>query len=261
MAYLHLIYIDFKNSFVYKIDTVIGIFSSVLSLYMYIFLWRALLGGEAADVAALREMVTYQAIGVLLVICYDMEVASLVGGKVMDGSISMDFIKPYSFALSMLCGSIGRTAGNFVKKGIPYLAMAFLITGFQLQIRLDMFPVFCVVVLGNMLLYWLIFFSIGLLHFILISAKWFRKIMGDLIKILGGSVVPIWYFPKQLAGIVLALPFGLLFQFPQSVLIGKLSMQEIRTNLLLLYVWVIVFALAAVILWRISVRFITIQGG
>ena len=109
--------------------------------------------------------------------------------------------------------------------------------------------------------YWLIFFSIGLLHFILISAKWFRKIMGDLIKILGGSVVPIWYFPKQLAGIVLALPFWLLFQFPQSVLIGKLSMQEIRTNLLLLYVWVIVFALAAVILWRISVRFITIQGG
>ena len=261
MAYLHLIYIDFKNSFVYKIDTIIGIFASVLSLYMYIFLWKALLGGDAADALALREMVTYQAIGVLLAICYDMEVASLVGGKVMDGSISMDFIKPYSFALSMLCGSIGRMAGNFVKKGIPYLIMAFLITGFQIQIRLEMLPLFIVVVLGNMLLYWLIFFSIGLLHFILISAKWFRKIVADLIKILGGSVVPIWYFPQTLAGIVLALPFWLLFQFPQSVLIGRLSISEIRMNLLLLYVWVMIFVFVAAVLWRVSVKYITIQGG
>ena len=250
-------YIDFKNSFVYKADTVLGIIAGILSLYMYIFLWRAMLG----ESAALSEMVTYQAFGIFLGFCYDSGVASLVGGRVMDGAIVMDFIKPYNYAASMLCGSLGRMTGNLVKKGIPYLAAAFLTTGFQVRMQTAMLLPFLLIMAGNMFLYWLIFFCVGLLHFMLVSAGWFERVMKDVIKLLGGSVIPLWMFSGFLSGTASLFPFWILFQLPQSMLAGTAALDELGKPICMLFVWIAVLTATAYLLWKLAVRRITVQGG
>ena len=259
MAYTKIFCIELKNALVYKADTVIGIFASILNLYMYICLWTALLGAD--NTRMIQEMTAYQAIGIFLSVCYDSDTAAQVGSRVMDGSISMDLIKPYSFAVGMFFSSLGRMAANLLKRGIPYLIATICFTGFYRYIKIAYIPIFIVSVAGTVFLYWIIFFIIGLLHFVLINARWFQKITRDVIKILGGSVVPLWYFPTGLGKIAFAMPFWLLFQFPQSILTGKITIHEILTNMCLLYGWGIIFAGLAAVFWTIAVKKLTIQGG
>ena len=173
----------------------------------------------------------------------------------------MDFIKPYNYAASMFCGSLGRMAGNLVKKGIPYLAAAFLTTGFQVRMQAAMLLPFHLIMAGNMFLYWLIFFCVGLLHFMLVSAGWFERVMKDFIKLLGGSVIPLWMFPEFLSGTASLLPFWILFQLPQSMLAGTAALDELGKPICMLFVWIAVLTATAFFLWKLAVRRITVQGG
>lgn len=259
MAYIYLIYLSAKNSLVYKTDVLLGILANCLSFYMYILLWSYLLK-DASD-AELQQMIAYQAIGVLLSGCYDPSVASCVGSRVMTGSIEMDLLKPYNYALNTLCDSIGRTLGTLAVKGLPYLAAACLTTGFYLQLQLKMIPLFLLVVVSSIFLYWIFFFIIGLLHFILTSAKWFTKITRDLLKFLGGNMIPIHYYPAPLRIAVGWLPFRLIYQFPQELLIGSVSPSDIVRNLCLLYLWIGIGMLSAYSLWTAARRILSIQGG
>ena len=260
-AYFEIMKINLKNSLVYRLDSFIGILGSIISLFIQIYLWKALLGDSTVKGINLQDMVTYQTIGILFRIFYDNTVAREVGGKVMDGSIAMILIKPYNFALSMFAGTLGKMTSGFVRTGLPVIAIIVLTTGFKIKVTPLNAVVFIIVVIMNIFLNWLIYYIIGLIHFVLVSAKWFSKIMGDVIRIFGGGIMPLWFFPGVLKKISFYLPFQLLYQFPQSLFINKISSEEIIFNIIIEVVWITILSCIAKFLWFIGIRKLVIQGG
>ena len=112
-----------------------------------------------------------------------------------------------------------------------------------------------------MFLYWLIFFCVGLLHFMLVSAGWFERVMKDVIKLLGGSVIPLWMFPGFLSGTASLFPFWILFQLPQSMLAERPHWMNLVSPYVCFFVWIAVLTATAHLLWKLAVRRITVQGG
>ncbi len=59
--------------------------------------------------------------------------------------------------------------------------------------------------------------------------------MKDVIKLLGGSVIPLWMFPGFLSGTASLFPFWILFQLPQSMLAGTAALDELGKPICMLF--------------------------
>lgn len=260
-VYYEIIKISIKNSVVYKLDTLISIFGSIITLYVQIYLWKALFNGNSIDVVSLSDMITYQIVGVVLGLIYMNTVALEVGNKVRDGSIAIELIRPYNFAISMFFKELGNTISGFVIKGLPVIIFAIVVFNFRLKTSLVDLLLLLIIFILNILIYWLMHYIIGLLHFIFINAVWFIRILGDTIRILGGGVIPLWFFPDILRKISLFLPFQLLYQLPQSIFINKISANELITGIITELAWISVLGLLSLYLWSIGTKKLVIQGG
>lgn len=253
-TYYEIMKIAWKNSFAYRLDTLIGILGSVIALYVQIYLWRSLYGDYSISVLSLQDMVTYQIMGIVLSLLYADAVAREVGGKVLDGSIALELLRPYNFAAGMFFRTLGQTLSGFATKGAAVLIFAALVFHFRLNVGLlDAFLLMVAIGL-NIMIYWLLHYMIGLLHFTFLNATWFVRILRDTIRILGGGVIPLWFFPDVLRKISYFLPFQLLYQFPQSLAVQKISTGELLFNLAMAGSWIVLLGLGTFFLWKMGVK-------
>ncbi|MFB9330205.1 ABC transporter permease [Paenibacillus aurantiacus] len=261
-AYLEIVKISIRDSFAYKFDTFVGIFTNLFFLATQVLLWKALLEYSTSINTTLVEMALYLIIGRICITFYIDSVAYQVGHHVMEGSIAMELIKPYYYSMKMFCISIGMSISSFVVKSLPLVIIIPILTSMtDIEIPLGNLLLFAVALPLNMMMYWLMSYIIGLLHFILINAGWFVRILNETIAILGGAVIPLWYFPGAMQAICAYLPFQLLYQFPQSLIINKITNEEILRNFLLQLCWIGVFGIVAGLLWQFGKKRLIIQGG
>lgn len=262
LVYYEVIKINIKNLLVYRLDTAIGILGNIFSLFVQIYLWTALFHQNEIAELSLNEMITYQVFGILLGTLYNGGAAWIVGQQVRDGSIAMELIKPYNYSLSNLAASLASSLTDFVLKGLPVLVLALLTQKpFLPDLHFWKVLLLMAVILCNIVLFWLMHFMIGLLHFSLINAGWFSRILADVIRILGGGIIPLWFFPGTLKSIFQYLPFQLLYQFPQSILINKITNYEIARNGILLLGWTGLIMVTVIYMWRMNIKKLVVQGG
>jgi ABC-2 type transport system permease protein len=81
------------------------------------------------------------------------------------------------------------------------------------------------------------------------------------IRILSGSLVPVWFFPESVQRICNLLPFVYIYQGPLGIYIGKTTGRAVAHTLALQAVWaVLLFALLSLVWRRVQSR-VMIQGG
>lgn len=253
--------ISFKNSVAYRFNTLVSILTNVFVLLVQVSLWTALITNTDTAVITLSEMITYLTIGVLLTLFYNPEVAHAVGSKVQDGSIGLNLIKPFSFSAFMFFQSAGLILSDLFVKGLVFLIFAFIVFDIHLNTTFANVALLCIVLPMNIFLFWLMHYIIGLLHFIFINAGWFARVLRDTIQLLSGAVIPLWFFPDVLKQVAYFLPFQILYQFPQSLVINKISSDEIIHNIIVQIGWLVILIIIARLLWTVGTRKIVIQGG
>jgi ABC-2 type transport system permease protein len=259
--YIQTIKITFKNSIVYRFNTIVSILATIFTLSLQILLWKSLLTYRTDTIITLEQMIVYQTAGIVLGLLYNASVADEVGNKIKDGSISFNLMKPYYFSGFMIAHSIGNSIFDFLVKGTVVTIVAYFFYGFHITVESIHVFLFCLVVCLNFFLFWLMNYIIGLLHFILLSANWFTRILRDTITISSGAIIPLWFFPGGLREIALFLPFQLLYQFPLSLLTGKITPNEIIRNFLFEFFWIGVLSFVAYLLWKQGIKKLVIQGG
>lgn len=260
-AYYEIIKIALKNTFAYRLDTWINVFGSMISMTVQIYLWKALYAEHHIEQLPLDDMIAYQILGTVLRLLYVDAVAREVGNRVLDGSISMELIRPYNFAVSMFFRTLGSTLSGFIVKGIPVIGLVMIFFPFRVNTSLLNVLILLVVVILNILIYWLLHYMIGLLHFTFLNAGWFVRILRDTIRTLGGGVIPLWFFPDVLKKVSYFLPFQLLYQFPQSLFVNQITAEQLALNLIAEGFWIAVLALGSCYLWKLGVKKLVIQGG
>ena len=87
------------------------------------------------------------------------------------------------------------------------------------------------------------------------------QVKKHLLRLLSGSIIPLWFFPDWFANILKALPFAYIYQLPLDIYIGKSSDAEVLQMMTIQAIWLAVLLLAFFIVSRRATRKVMIQGG
>ena len=80
-------------------------------------------------------------------------------------------------------------------------------------------------------------------------------------KLLSGSIFPLWFFPAGFRRVLELLPFMNIYQLPLGIYIGQYSMEEILLRTALQMVWCGALWLLFDILQKKASAVVLIQGG
>ncbi len=244
----------------YRFDVFTSIGSFALRIYLLRMVWVALYARNAAPHGLpLHAILTYSAVALLMGLVLDVDQVSSLYTKLHDGSIVSDFMRPISVPLYFFADGTGEVLFH-ASLVVPSLVLALFIVhidvpsagtlaAFALSFVLGYFVGFCINFILNCTAFWTLE-----IHAVQLIVTW-------LTDLLGGELVPLVFFPVALQHALFALPFAAMFSTPLLIYVGEIGPDRYASALGIQAIWLVVLALASVVIWRAGSRRIVVQGG
>jgi len=259
-AYIEYAKRAFNKSLIYRVDSLAGIISTVVIIFVNISIWRAIYNEEEILAGTqLKLTITYIALSFLIQSIFAMD-DTFVAQRVGSGEIATDFLKPVNFRLFVLSCNLGELCFKIIQM-IPALIICIFVFNLLPPFSFSSAVYF---ILSLILSYFLLYY----LNFIVwISSFWFYQIYSlsmikeALVLILSGAFIPLWFMPAWLFRYVNLLPFASIYYSPISTYLGRLDGSEILFSFARQLIWIIVFWGIGRLLWAKAVKKLVIQGG
>jgi ABC-2 type transport system permease protein len=251
----------FKSQINYRLATIMGLLGSALLIFVQFCLWKVLIGSTVRAGVTLAQMVAFVAITEAVGTLTRGNFANELGISIRDGSVVMHFLRPASYQLYLFSTHMGSNTYGLLTRSLPVVIMSAILVGFPLPpsfTHLLLFVVFTL--LGIIIMFELIYIT-GLLAF-WTQATWFLSWYTEAgLIFFGGTVVPLWFYPRFLEGITVYLPFRYISFEGINYYMGKMPLSQAGTSLAMSIFWVILLFLIGKLLWRMVQKKITINGG
>jgi ABC-2 type transport system permease protein len=122
-------------------------------------------------------------------------------------------------------------------------------------------PLFLVSAAESMLINWLIAALFGMIAFTAVNIDALIQVKKHLIRLLSGSIIPLWFFPPSVSRVLSLLPFVYIYQLPLSIYIGKGSRAEHLMQMRLQLVHLVILSVIFFVMQRQVTRKVLVQGG
>lgn len=250
-----------KSETIYRSATLAGAASALLSFLIQVFLWKALLGTGIKQDTSFSDMLLYVVINSFLLELTRANVAGIIENAMIDGTISMELLRPMSYKYYMLANTFGKNIYGTLTRTVPVLLLSvFLVSGASLPDLphglLFAFSAF----LGALLLFEVTYLA-GLLAFWLQRCWFIRFYVNGLIRIFGGTMVPLWFYPEFLKTISYWLPFRYMTFEPINFFLGKTPIGEAWLPILAALLWLLGLNCLDQLMWRAAAKKLTVNGG
>ncbi|RMG39931.1 MAG: daunorubicin ABC transporter permease [Candidatus Dadabacteria bacterium] len=264
-AYTAFIRTAFLKMLAYRMRYYTGIFTYLLFVSVYYFIWQAIYSGRAAGASVngftLSEMVTYVAAGWIARSFYHSNIDWEINELVRSGQISNFLLRPVNLQAVMLSQAIGESAFRLLFFSIPISVVIFSLFPANPPANLtDFFLFFLSTLLGFVVLA-SINFCIGMLAFSLKSVRGVIRTKQSLIMLLSGLLLPLPFFPAWLRIALEWLPFKAISYVPLQFYLGKIAAEKVPLTLATQSLWAIIMLLLGQYLWHRAIARLTIQGG
>jgi len=262
-TYLYIIKMRVLVNLAYRFEVYFSIITNVILLVASIFLWKSAYAGNVADVSGLglQEMITYTIISFLLTALFSCNVQDTIYSKVRQGTVATDLYRPISLLGSYLADDLGSAISSLVNKALPLFIIASLLFDPPMPDSTLSFILFLPSSLLSYAILWLLSALVGLIAFWVMELGNLGIVKDAIIKILSGSIVPLWFFPDWMQRISAFLPFQYTFQTPIGIYIGFINPQDAFIAMLVQLVWVVVLLVALHFFWKVTKTKTLIQGG
>ncbi|KGR73154.1 ABC transporter permease [Streptococcus phocae subsp. salmonis] len=248
------------NFFLYRLGDVMGAFVAF-------YLWRAVFDASKQSLIngfTLSDMTFYIIMSFVTGLLTYSNSSFMIGEEVKDGSIIMRLLRPVHFATSYLFMEIGFRGIIFISVGLPFLFLM-AITKVQAGIPLFQLLLTLLLYLISVLLAFLInfYFNIcfGFSAFVFKNLWGSNLLKNSLVAFMSGSLIPLAFFPKQVAIVLGFLPFSSLVYTPVMIAIGKYGLQQSAKAIGLQLFWLIMMVTMSQVIWKAVQNHLTIQGG
>ncbi len=81
------------------------------------------------------------------------------------------------------------------------------------------------------------------------------------VRVLSGSLVPLWFFPAEVQRVSEWLPFQYTYQTPIGIYIGIMPARDAMQAIGIQALWVVILALLLAWIWKRARSKVMIQGG
>lgn len=255
----------FLSSLAYRNEVWANIFGKLVQVFARVAIWLAIYAGVGATVVdgvSLQQMVTYALLGGIVMGATRHEnVLNEIGRALKTGDVAIWLLKPLSYPLYLFANESGSFLYRLLTQVIPTIAVTALFYG--------MLPPESLFHGAMFLAYWALAFTLlflmsafaGLMAFWLMTSFSLDWMLGALMHLFAGLLVPLWFYPEPLATIARHLPFAWVAYYPNAVYLGRLSVGETWQYLGLGLFWVGLFLAGVAWLWHRAATRITVQGG
>lgn len=260
-TYLEFALKKFQNKMAYRLEFFMGIINTVITIVVYLCIYKALYG-NAEEIGG----ITFSMVATHFVISLGLSGAfeyneMFLQDKVHDGSITNEFLKPVNFIFRLLAENIGEGVFKVVFNFLPAVVITLLYTKLcPPDSILNLIVMIFSVALGYLIL-WLIGFIVQTWSFWLFSVWGIMTIKNVIVKILSGSLLPLWFMPDVVKKIIAFTPFESIYFTPIQIYLGEIQGIEILQKMLIQIVWIVVLWIIANIFWKKGTKKLVVQGG
>ncbi|TFE28945.1 ABC transporter permease [Cohnella luojiensis] len=264
-AYGYFIKMRVLTALAYRFEVWIGMVGDIIMLAASVYIWKAAYGngvvGSGGFDVGLQNMITYTVISVLLASVFQTGVQNTIYTQVREGNIALDFMRPLPLLGIYLSDDIGSMVSALVNKAIPLIVAAVLLFGFPLPAGAGAFAGFLVSSLFSFVILWLMSAMVGMVAFWVAELGNLGMVKDAVVRVLSGSLVPLWFFPDAVQNVSEWLPFQYTYQTPIGIYIGVTTAGDAVRAICIQGIWVIILGLLLAWIWKHARSKVMVQGG
>ena len=262
VKYLEFFRISFLSILAFRARYYVGIVSYIVYIAVYHAIWTAVYK-HSTDIAGfdLASMTTYVAVGWISRSFMFNNLDRDIEARVIDGSLSMDLLKPVDFQGMQYARVFGEGLFRLVLFALPCAVVAFPMFGVSWPASFGAFLKFALSSALGALVFTNLNFMVGALALPLRSIEGIAWAKQNLFQFLSGLLVPFAFLPPGLATVLSWLPTAGISHTPLEFYLGRLPGAEGWNALALQAAWALITLLAGRALWNVLIRKVTIQGG
>lgn len=251
----------FQSKMAYQVEFFMGIVNTVISILVYLCIYKALYGGaESIDGITFSMVATNFVLSLGLSSAFEYN-EMFLQDKIKDGSIATEFLRPVNFILRLLSENIGEGIFKVVFQFLPAVAITLLYTRLcPPKSVVNFLMMLFSICLGYMIL-WLISFIIQTWSFWLFSVWGILTIKNVFVRILSGTLLPLWFMPAGVRKLIAFTPFESIWFTPVQIYLGQLQNVEIVEKIAIQLGWIFILGIFAGAFWKKGTKKLVVQGG
>jgi len=254
--------IGFVNILAFRLRYFTGIFTYLINVTVYYFIWSAVFrSGGAIAGYDLGQMLTYVAVGWILRSFYWNTVDQEMSYEVLEGKIVNELIRPLSVQGMWLARAAGESTFRLMLLTAPTAVLVVLLFPVRGPSSAAHLALFCAAALGSFVLVGAINFLIGTCAIHLTSILALIRAKFWMMELLSGVLIPISFFPDWARAPLAWMPFEHIAYTPLQIYLGKLTTGQAARMLVVQWAWAAALIWLGALWWRSSIRRITIHGG
>ena len=250
-----------KSELTYRSAALWGIVSAVLGFLIQVFLWQALLGTGIRSDTSFPDMLLYVLINQFMLQLTLTNVAGMIENAMIDGTISMELLRPVSYKGYMLSQTLGKNIYRSLTASVPILILSLFFLSKAVLPDVVHIPMFILSALLGIAIQFEVLYLAGLLAFWLQRCWFISFYLKGLRSIFGGTAVPIWFYPEFLKTLSYWLPFRYMTFEPINIFLGKTSVEQAWMPLLAAALWLTGLSMADRLVWQAATKKLIVNGG
>jgi len=260
--YLYVVKTQIIKSMTYEFNVYGNIVMQTIIMITSAYFWRALYKGQGivGDVSA-DNMLTYVIMSSLLSVLLITNVERRIENSVIKGTVATDMMKPINIFGVYFAEDIGNIIALIFQNMLPILMIGSLMIKVPCMADIRDLPLFVISVLESFLINWLIAALFGMIAFSAVNIDALIQVKKHLLRLLSGSIIPIWFFPPGAAKVLESLPFVYIYQLPLSIYIGRGDRAQQLGQMRIQFVWLIVLLGAFFYAQKRVTGKVMVQGG
>lgn len=254
-----------KKSFLgrsaYRFDHLIGILNSILKIFIFWGIYSALYGDNAQIDGITPLMVNTNFLltaGLGAVFHID---GYFLPSRINDGTVSNELLRPVSFRGRMLSENMGNALFNLIFHFFPVAVISAFTIGISPPAGIKALPLFIVSAFLGYGVLWSISFAVQTSAFWIVNVWSLNTIKDVFINVLSGSMIPLWFMPDWMNGVLRFTPFSSIYFTPVQIYLGELEINEIFQRCLIQLLWIVILFSLGNLLWVMGRKKLVVQGG
>jgi ABC-2 type transport system permease protein len=270
-------YLPFTRSIIqrymsYRLNFFLFFFGNFLRAFVTYYIWQAVFiasGNTEGTLEgfSLETMTIYVFLSIIVQEVTHSESDHTIADEVVSGKIAVNLVRPINYHIRLLFEGLGTALYHCLFLGIPIWITLQSVIWFQYGIGIPSLITLGFFVSSLLLSFLLIFFlnmSFGFLAFYTTKIWGLRNVKFIVVDFFSGAIIPLSFFPSWGQELMDWLPFKSMLYHPMLIYLGKLEEMEgisLWQSLGTQAFWVLVLGAVSWLVWRSSVKRLTILGG
>lgn len=261
-AYFYVYRVQILKSLAYRFDVYGNILMQCIIMFASAFFWKALYQhADQVQGVSVDSMLVYTVISTMMSVLFMTKVEQRVMDSVKKGTVASDMLKPVRLFGMYFFEDLGNITALIFQNMLPIFIIGSFCIALPKYNTIGEFALFIPSLIMAFAINWLLAACFSMWSFTAINMGPMLQIKKHLIRLLSGSIIPMWFFPGWLASVLNVLPFVYIYQLPLDIYIGKYNMDNILPRLGIQFGWVCILFILFVLLEKRVTEKVLVQGG